>query len=313
MDALRGVAALVVVFYHLGYLCKLQLGFARGHLAVDLFFGLSGYVMARSYEARLASGLDAFGFIKIRLRRLWPTMAVGALLGALVFAGVIPWSIVMNWLILGLVFMPFVSNIFPSFPINSPAWSVLFELIANLGHALLLRRLRVPALLVLSAVCGAILLLFARDMSIGVSPWTFWLGLARVLFSYCLGIVLWRLARDRQLFACEWSIALLIGGIILAGLVPADQGWPEFVFAMLVSPVILCGGLAAPRYGKTALRLLSELSFPLYAVHFPVINLGLRAGLPPALCLVAVLVTASLLRPLGNLKYPLRQASPLPA
>lgn len=313
MDALRGIAALLVVIFHLEFIFGMKTGFGRGYLAVDLFFSLSGYVMARSYEYKLAQGLGAVDFIKARLLRLWPIMAVGAVLGVPALYGDYPLPLLLSWCAMALVFVPVFSGRPQIFPINSPAWSILFELFANLAHALILRRLPVSWLLAIAATCGAVLLVFARSMDVGVDPATFWLAIPRVLFSYCLGITLWRVARDRRLFAFEWSVALLIGGLVLAGLVPRDQGWPDFVITMLVSPVILCGGLAAPRYAKGVLNYLGEVSFPLYAVHFPVITLGWMAGLPPLLCPVAALVAASVLRPLGKLKTIAPKALPQPA
>ena len=45
---------------------------AKGYLAVDLFFMLSGYVMARTYEPRMARGFSPAAFFLARYRRLWP-------------------------------------------------------------------------------------------------------------------------------------------------------------------------------------------------------------------------------------------------
>lgn len=80
LDALRGIAALVVVIGHV-FLARDGAEHGRPWIAVDVFFALSGYVTARTYEARLGRDLSAGGFLAARLRRLWPVMAVGALLG----------------------------------------------------------------------------------------------------------------------------------------------------------------------------------------------------------------------------------------
>ena len=55
LDGLRGVAAIAVVFRH-AHVDALP--FAHGYLAVDLFFLLSGFVIARSYEAHGAACLS---------------------------------------------------------------------------------------------------------------------------------------------------------------------------------------------------------------------------------------------------------------
>ena len=52
----------------------------RAYLAVDFFFVLSGFVMARAYEQKLRAGYGGDRFFKARYLRLWPTIAFGSLL-----------------------------------------------------------------------------------------------------------------------------------------------------------------------------------------------------------------------------------------
>lgn len=82
LDGLRGVAALSVVVMHRHVWFGLEGWLAHGYLAVDFFFMLSGYVMARTYEQRLSEGYGAWRFMAARYRRLWPVMALGTLFGA---------------------------------------------------------------------------------------------------------------------------------------------------------------------------------------------------------------------------------------
>ena len=76
LDGLRGMAALFVAMRHISFFHNL--GVHGGYLAVDLFFVLSGFVIANAYEARLASGLSAKRFLALRYVRLWPVYAAGA-------------------------------------------------------------------------------------------------------------------------------------------------------------------------------------------------------------------------------------------
>ena len=79
LDALRGMAAMVVLFMHV-------FGFAAGHLAVDFFFMLSGFIMARTYEPRLQGRTIGAGqFLMGRYRRLGPAMAAGASTGLAIY------------------------------------------------------------------------------------------------------------------------------------------------------------------------------------------------------------------------------------
>src|SRR6185437_6209521 len=77
LDGLRGVAALAVVLYHYAS----DLIAPHGYLAVDLFFAMSGFVIASAYEAKLKDGLDVRGFLGIRAKRLAPLWMLGAIVG----------------------------------------------------------------------------------------------------------------------------------------------------------------------------------------------------------------------------------------
>lgn len=92
LDAMRGVAALLVAVFHFGQGLAgpgqggqgLGLGrnFApQGYLAVDLFFGLSGFVIALNYAGRLRAGMPWQSFARLRFIRLYPIYLTGALLG----------------------------------------------------------------------------------------------------------------------------------------------------------------------------------------------------------------------------------------
>ncbi len=54
LDGIRGVAALVVLLFHMQLPIPAQ--FDRGYLMVDLFFMLSGFVLTLSAEPRLRGG-----------------------------------------------------------------------------------------------------------------------------------------------------------------------------------------------------------------------------------------------------------------
>lgn len=133
LDAIRGIAAMVVAFHHL-----LAIYAGRGipllpALAVDTFFALSGFVMARTYEPRLAAGaLTTLGFLIIRARRLFPSLAIGTTIG-------LAWLTLTGHNGLGaaygmaLAFLP-AFWLAKAFPFNVPAWSLFLEIIANALH-----------------------------------------------------------------------------------------------------------------------------------------------------------------------------------
>lgn len=80
LDGLRGVAAIMVVLFHAQGLNRVDLTFPSAYLAVDLFFMLSGFVIAHAYEKKLKSGLSVWRFFKIRAVRLYPLYLFGTIL-----------------------------------------------------------------------------------------------------------------------------------------------------------------------------------------------------------------------------------------
>ncbi len=80
LDALRGIAAIGVVIFHMGGTFE-PLATPGGYLAVDLFFMMSGVVLSHAYEARFRAGMGTLEFMRLRLIRLYPLYLLGLLLG----------------------------------------------------------------------------------------------------------------------------------------------------------------------------------------------------------------------------------------
>ena len=138
LDGIRGVAAIAVMLGHMpkpnGLLFSID-----GSFAVDLFFCLSGFVIAHSYWNRLQQGMLFSDFITKRLIRLYPMYFMGACIGAAVLIfkttthqSLLTFSESISAIILNTVYLPYLSESIiykmstrtPSiFPINDPAWS----------------------------------------------------------------------------------------------------------------------------------------------------------------------------------------------
>ena len=74
LDSWRGIAACLVALYHfdaVSHVWGLPL-LRHAWLFVDLFFVLSGFVIAANYQQRLLAGYGAGRFILLRLGRLYP-------------------------------------------------------------------------------------------------------------------------------------------------------------------------------------------------------------------------------------------------
>lgn len=269
LDALRGIAALCVLVYHAS-----EQGSSNAYLAVDFFFMLSGYVMARTYEPRLAGGMVPLQFVRARLVRLWPTMFLASLVG-------LPWLfswVPPEWAVpIALANLLLIPSLMQNrlFLLNGPAWSILFELGANAAHAAGLWRLSNKRLVALIVLAAGSLAWFAstQTLELGSRPDTVPGGIARVLTSYMIGMLLWRLWRDRPPLAVSAPFTLLaMPGFFVASAMLSGQSWQsDLLFVLALCPMLLAGGLRIERPGPL-LAWLGEISFPLYAVHGPTLR-----------------------------------------
>ena len=89
LDGLRGVAAVIVVLHHLGNERLGPFNPTFGYIAVDLFFALSGFVIALNYDHRFAGGMTVKEFMLKRVLRLYPLYAAGLLLSLLTISVVV--------------------------------------------------------------------------------------------------------------------------------------------------------------------------------------------------------------------------------
>lgn len=298
LDALRGIAAITVLGYHVNMVFGGFEIFSRSYLAVDFFFMLSGYVMARTYEPALATGLTAAQFVKKRYLRLWPPMIVGALLGFVMFLA-LSRPLGMSLAVLATTLLMVPSPFYRAFLTNTPAWSIFFELFANAVHGLLLWKVRTRFLLSLSAVSLLALLIYCDGrISVGHQPVNFIGGFPRVLLPYCIGIALCR--SEIRSYWSAWPAYPVLAVSLL--MLPAGLGY-DLAFVCLACPlaIVLGSGRGAGAWANA----LGKLSFPLYAVHLPTLHLANLAGLGPlfgvaAAITCALIVTLSLERGSGN-------------
>ncbi|UPG94564.1 acyltransferase family protein [Luteibacter aegosomatissinici] len=288
LDGLRGVAALAVVVFHfmemvIGNYSQLFIG--HGWLAVDFFFCLSGFVIGYAYDDRIGSmGLRMFA--RVRLIRLHPMVVFGSVLG-LIALYADPFRATPLGLSPGQVSLIFLASVFlipyPAmqersfclFSLNSPAWSLFWEYIANIVYALFLCRLGRRGVVVATVVAAAILCAVGYtqgNLWAGFNGETFWVGAARVNFSFLAGLLVYRsgfLIKTRLGFTAP---AVLLA---LALMTPyATGGWiREATVIMLVFPalVMLGAGVTLNERSKRFCKFAGDISYPLYTTHYAVI------------------------------------------
>ena len=304
LDGLRGVAALMVVLFHLCEAYKpdhpLTQPINHGYLAVDFFFLLSGFVIAYAYDDRWQT-LGTWDFFKRRLIRLQPMVVMGMVIGALLFyfqAGAAfplieatpAWKLLLvmlvGWTLLPLPPSMDIRGWSEMHPLDGPAWSLFFEYIANILYAIGLRKLSNRWLGVLVALAAAFLVQLAvfgkRGDVIGgwaIDPEQLHIGFARLLFPFLAGMLLMRLGkRIRIKHAFAVCSLLLVVALALPRFGGADRPWLNGLYESLcviaVFPLIVAIGAGATRVDGLSTRIagfFGELSYPLYITHYGLI------------------------------------------
>ncbi len=168
LNGMRGVAALAVATMHIQWFLK-GLHPAIVSVAVDFFFVLSGFVIAYSYESKLRCGYRRRDFLLARFIRLYPLFFLGLVVGAISKAlYAFPQDPVTYWGNVGFnLFMLPYPLAYPQefddlFPLNFPAWSLFYELIAYTLFAALVRHLTGHSLAFVIALGFAALIHWAR-------------------------------------------------------------------------------------------------------------------------------------------------------
>lgn len=284
LDAMRGAAAILVVLFHSGDVALRVV--PGGYLAVDFFFALSGLVIAKAYEQRLRDGLSLGRFMTDRLIRLWPMFILGvsfALVKDLARIvvhdpGALSLSDLLRALGAEVFMMPSPVNGKDLFPLNGPAWSLFFELLINVAFALFMFKTRRVWLLPIVAVGAALVIastLGAGNTNVGWSWQTSPGGLGRVTFAFTVGVIIHRLG-VAQPVRRSWFMALPIVALGALMMLPITGSWRvpfDLTVALLVSPalLILGGRWQVPDRLERACEVLGDLSYPLYAIHFPLL------------------------------------------
>lgn len=316
LDGLRGVAALLVIVYHIfegfafaaaqnGDGSGLITTFNHGHLAVDFFFMLSGFVISYAYDDRWRT-MSLGGFFKRRLIRLQPMLVMGAVVGALSFlvSGCMRWdgtTTHVGGVMVALLCTMFMIPAMPGvrydvrgfgemFSLNGPAWSLFFEYIGNILYALVIRRLSTKTMAWVVALLGLLhAWFFVGDVSGYNSVGVGWSldavnlcgGMVRMLFPFTVGMLLARTFKPRKIKGVFWLCSAMLVAVFAVPYIAVEScvslnSLYEVACIALVFPVVVWMGACGYCEDKPTAainRFLGEISYPLYIVHYPLMYL----------------------------------------
>jgi len=290
LTSLRGIAAWFVVLYHIRLsIAGLAPGavafFAKGYLAVDFFFLLSGFVIWLSWGDRLRKERwrAVPAFLHKRVARVWPlhlVMLAGAVALALLLIltghatvddypfAQLPLHVLLlqNW--------GFTDHL----AWNDPSWSISCEFGAYLLFPLLALAIdwkRVPTAAVIGAGAALLVLLHAVMAEGGTANLGFDIarfGLRRCVLEFATGTTIgalwwrWRDApRGPGWIAATLSIALFL--LWLGGTLPETLAIPGAFATGLLAFALSSGGRGNPLEAGW-LHYLGEISYATYLSHF---------------------------------------------
>ncbi len=281
IQSLRGAAALAVVLYHIGPISG-EFGFAIGRAGVDVFFVISGFIMAHIWGRSDRFLLD-------RLTRVLPLywlVTAAAFVGFAVFPAIqpeTPPNLMQSFLLL-----PGETSGWALFV----AWTLVWEM-AFYGLLTIFRRQRpfltTGIILVALSVTGMVL----RPVDPVAAMLT-----GTVALSFIGGVLIARCkihpgARPALVLGIGWFAAYAVLGLPLEG----QDFWRGVWFAppamLLVYGAVGAAGRVRP------LEHLGDASYSLYLTHLPIMAVFAKSAematgeRPPALLLLIVAIAAA--------------------
>jgi peptidoglycan/LPS O-acetylase OafA/YrhL len=286
LDALRGLAAVGVVMFHAdAFFAPVQA--PGGYLGVDLFFMMSGFVIARAYDERFRAGMSAWEFMRIRLTRLYPLYLLGTMLGVLVALAGFHGNNSSHWTGPTISLMVLFSIVvFPNltgyqddllFPFNIPCWSLFMEIVVNLAFGILWKQLSARRLIVIAGCSGFGLLCFLSamgNMPDGGSAHKLLPGVIRTIFGFSVGVLI---ARRSGVLAPQKNTVLFLSiclafATIVAG-APINRVYWDALSALLLFPIFVyvAALVDPPAWLRPAAAFLGLTSYAVYALHYPLV------------------------------------------
>ncbi|MDR1919617.1 MAG: acyltransferase [Tannerellaceae bacterium] len=303
LDGLRGVAALMVVAFHIleaHATSHLDQVINHGYLAVDFFFVLSGFVIGYAYDDRWGK-MPAGVFFKRRLIRLQPMIVMGMIVGAVCFyfqdsaafpaIHDVPMGKMLLIMLIGMTLLPVTVSMDirgwdEMHPLDGPAWTLFFEYIANILYALFIRKFSNTLLAILVFLTGCALIHLAVTSPSGdiIGGWSLTaeqvrIGFTRLMYPFFAGLLLFRMSKLKDVkhafLWCSLLIVVLLGMPRIGG---SEHLWANGLYDSLVVififPLIVFLGASGSLKGKYASRVckfFGDISYPIYITHYPLI------------------------------------------
>lgn len=281
LDGYRGIAASIVAGLHICQQNGISTIINNAELAVDFFFILSGFVIAMSYERRLASGsMGFFEFARLRLIRLYPVIFIAALLGIAwrIFEERFSFGAVATSALFALILLPLPRVSAPnstSYPINGPSWSLTYEILINFIFASAAKWLRGRFLVLaifISAAAEIVLGITSARLNYAVVWSDQPVAFLRATTPFLIGVLFYH--RLHKKVGAPNGLWPIFGALALVALLaaPIANVYYSLLSIFVLFPILILAGSFQPLSGivRSSFLLMREISYPLYAINEPV-------------------------------------------
>ena len=307
LDGLRGVAAVLVVLFHL--LETYSGGQAHqiinhGYLAVDFFFVLSGFVIGYAYDDRWDK-MTTWGFFKRRLVRLQPMVIMGTIVGACFYffgqgdgfpliGNVEGWKVLLAF-VMGCLMIPCGAGMdirgwgeMNSF--NGPNWSLTWEYVGNILYALVFRRLPKIGLAILAAAAAFCTLDLCLDWNVFgllteghashrytvIGGWSLtaeqvYVGLTRLFYPFIIGLLISRIGKfikvKNGFWWCSLILAVLFSIPCVGGADNILNGVYNATCILILMPLVVMMGAGSQIKGEKSAKVCNFLGEISYPLY----------------------------------------------
>jgi peptidoglycan/LPS O-acetylase OafA/YrhL len=296
LTGVRGVAAVMIMVYHFDNIQLFDGGHVthfvipHGYMLVDLFFMLSGYVIALIYRDTLYQKGGLATFMLKRVARLYPAyLTVGILYAAKIAAGLsgqdtlgmfLPYDIAGNLLMM-------TGWGFQIRPLIGASWAASAEVASYLLLPLLMTfTIRRSALLAGLTVVAAVLAIVAVTASgrgtngpLDVTAGDSFYPMLRVVAGFTLGLAIFRFAGvvDRLSPGAQDLALCVVLGAMVAAAVGVASDLPLYLLYMpLLALLSRDGRLAQLLFGNDMIYRVGIKSYSIYLIHPPFVSFAVR-------------------------------------
>ncbi|MBL8278856.1 MAG: acyltransferase [Pelomonas sp.] len=261
LQACRAIAALMVLFFHLGPTVQHYFGTAPlyvpfGHAGVDFFFVLSGFIIMSAHRADVGRPERLQRFLWKRFVRIYPVywlVFLVAFAGAFRILDLTPSAVAKALLLVptGIA------------PVISVAWSLQWEVVFYLLFATLI----VHPLLAVAAVLAVL----ATRLPGG----PMYLSLFAAGVGAALVVERWPRLPGR-VFAAVGASVFAAACVVDALTGAKPTAWLGAGAAVMVAGLVRAERAGQVIGGQRGLQLLGNASYSLYLVHYPLISVGCK-------------------------------------